>query len=93
MMDSMPLPLFYEWMDYYERNSFGDELGNYWHSLMCSFLYNPHRGKGKPAREPKDFLPTLKKHKKKKTSKELGEMFRVYTQAHNASLKSKKSKR
>lgn len=88
MLDRIDLRLFYEWMEYYRNNSFGDELMNYWQSLTCSLLYNPNRGKGAKKLKPKDFMPTLIK-KKKQTTAELGAKFRAFAQAHNAALKNK----
>lgn len=90
MLEAMPLRLFYDWADYYERNSFGDELTNYWQSIIASLIYNAHRGKGKKYREPKDFLPKLQKYKKKQTPKEMNAIFKLFAQSHNAAEKNKK---
>lgn len=59
MLASIPLPLFFEWMEYAKRNPFGEERADLRIAMMASALMNKHPyGQGRT--RPIDFMPFSK---------------------------------
>lgn len=63
MLASIPLPMFYEWMDYATRKPFGDERADLRIGMMASALLNIQLAKGQRRTWPIDFMPFSKEHK------------------------------
>lgn len=60
MLASIPLPLFYEWMDYANRKPFGEERADLRIGIMASALFNIQLAKGQRPTRPVDFMPFSK---------------------------------
>lgn len=60
MLASMPLPLFFEWMEYAKRKPFGEERADLRMGILASALVNIQLAKGQRHTRPLDFMPFSK---------------------------------
>lgn len=65
MLERIPLRLFYEWLEYYKRYSFGDELANARQAITAFVIA---KGNGSRTCKVEDFIPTARKSPKSKQS-------------------------
>jgi len=71
MLERLPLRLFYEWMEYYKLNSFGDELSNLRQAITSCVIANAHRAKNQRRFRIDDFIPKLKSAIKRQSNEHI----------------------
>lgn len=64
MLEAMPLPLFYEWMAYYNEEPFGEERADVRSAIVAQTVANRHRGKHERPHKLSSFLPKFGEEKK-----------------------------
>lgn len=65
MAASIPLPTFYNWLDYASRKPFGEERADLRMGIMASALVNIQLAKGQRLAKPIDFMPFSDGHKRR----------------------------
>lgn len=58
-----------QWMIFYQTEPFGSEADLYGFAIVASTIANVHRGKGKKAYSPDDFMPKFKTPEKQDINK------------------------
>lgn len=59
MLEGISSRLLSEWMAFSLLEPFGYDVNMFGHAQTASTIYNMNRNKGDPARDPKEFYPTL----------------------------------
>ncbi len=51
---------FSQWIAYYTKEPFGEDLADLRHGLLCSLIYNRWRGNNETAKDPQAFMLTAR---------------------------------
>ena len=90
MLASIPLPLFYEWMDYAGRKPFGEERADLRVAIMASALVNIQLAKGQQPTRPLDFMPFSKgKARAKQSPQQMSMLLKGVAALHKQQIAAK----
>ncbi len=88
MLASIPLPLFLEWMDYYDVEPFGEERADLRSAIVAQVVASSIPTKSKKRFKVKDFMPSFEKKSKhssggKQTAEQMKSTFLAFAEAQN----------
>lgn len=94
MLASIPLPLFIEWMDYYELEPFGEERGDLRCAIIAQVIASCHAAKGKRYKVA-DFMPSFGRRSRgarrpKQSTAQMKATFMAFAEAQNKMMAKKK---
>lgn len=94
MLASIPLPLFFEWMEYAKRKPFGEERADLRMGIATSALLNIQLAKGQRRTRPIDFMPFSKGGgaRPKQTPKQMAALLKGIVQLHKGPAERMKTK-
>lgn len=86
MLDSIPLPLFYEWIEYAGLNPFGEDRADLRSARIASVMANAWRGKGVPRFKPADFMLMFDKGARRMSQGQMKANWMGFVAAQNAAV-------
>lgn len=92
MLESIPLELFYRWMEYAAQEPFGEERADLRSAIVACVMANSWRGKSGRRFRPEDFMPKFGSRARPSRRQSVDEMkmrLRTFATAHNEALKRK----
>lgn len=90
MLAAMPLSLFYEWQEYYNKEPFGEERADVRSAIIAQTVANRHRGKGESPHKLDAFMPNYGgKEVKRQSFKEIECNLMQIIQMHNKKWETK----
>ena len=84
MLRRIPLPTFYDWLEYAKRKPFGEERADLRMGILASALINIQLAKGQRQTQPLDFMPFSKGAgvRPKQTPAQMSAMLKGIVQLH-----------
>jgi len=97
MLASIPLPLFLEWMDYYDVEPFGEERADLRCAIIAQVVASSIPTKSRKRYKVKDFMPVFEKQpsgatKPTQTTAQMQATFMAFAEAQNKTMAKKKTK-
>lgn len=95
MLAQMPLPLFFEWMDYFEVEPFGEERGDLRTAIVAQVIASTNAKPGKRFKVT-EFMPQFEKHeggarRPPQTTEQMQATFMSFVEAQNKLMQGSKN--
>lgn len=90
MLEGLSLVQLNEWIDYAEREPFGEERADLRSAIIACVMANAGRGKSARRFKPSDFMPKFHQKVTRQTPDQMRAVLRGYGAAHNAATGKKR---